>query len=188
MAKLLIYLAMNELINKARLVAHTAHEAVGQVRKYTNEPYWVHTDAVARTVAAFGGSIAQQQAAHLHDTLEDTKLSFGLIESEFGTEVAILIWELTDQFTPENYPDKNRAWRKEQEAARIATISNNAKIVKLADLYHNTFSIIENDRNFAIIYLKEKARVIKGLKINNPLFDIVNEQLKNNLDKLAVVV
>jgi hypothetical protein len=36
--------------------------------------------------------------------------------------------------------------------------------------------------------LKEKARVIKGLNINNPLFGVVSEHLKNNLDKLAVVV
>jgi len=179
---------MNELINKAKLVAHTAHEAVGQVRKYTGEPYWVHTDAVARTVAAFGGSVAQQQAAHLHDTLEDTKLSFGLIEAEFGTEVAILVHELTDLFTSENYPKQNREWRKAQEAARIATISDDAKLIKLADLYDNTFSIVAHDEGFAITYLKEKARVIKGLNINNPLFAVVSEQLKNNLDKLAVVV
>ena len=59
------------LIEKAKQFAHEAHDSIGQKRKYSGEPYWVHTDAVAEKVAAIGGTEVMVAAAHLHDVLED---------------------------------------------------------------------------------------------------------------------
>ena len=40
----------------ARIFATAAHAAVGQLRKYTHEPYWTHTREVAAMVAALPGA------------------------------------------------------------------------------------------------------------------------------------
>ena len=55
----------------AKEFAHAAHDSIKQVRKYTGEPYWNHTDAVAEVVASVGGTEDMVMAAHLHDVLED---------------------------------------------------------------------------------------------------------------------
>ena len=189
------------LIERAKTLAHIAHDSIGQRRKYDNLPYWTHTDAVAGLVERFGGSDIQIAAAHLHDYREDvvTKLTeemrFDLLdklEFEFNklpSAVRELVYELTDIFTSEAYPDMGRDARKAAEAARISLISDEAKTIKLADLFHNTSSIVADDEGFAKVYLKEKHRVMKGLGGGNPrLFKLVAKQLKESVDKLNVFV
>lgn len=56
--------------------ARVAHAAVGQLRKYTNEPYIVHPLEVARIVKSVPHDSNMVMAAYLHDVLEDTKISF----------------------------------------------------------------------------------------------------------------
>lgn len=191
---------MNFLNIFSRQYAHFAHNLIKQTRKYTGEPYHRHTDNVRKTVKTFGGNKYQLAAADLHDVREDvfTKLKadkrwFALwvmetIYNWFPYQVRVLVSELTDVYTSENYPDKNRAWRKEREAFRISLISDEGKLIKLADLFDNTYSIVEHDKGFAITYLKEKARVMNGLEIDSPLFLVVRAQLKINIDKLNIVV
>jgi (p)ppGpp synthase/HD superfamily hydrolase len=60
---------------KARLFAKAAHAAVGQMRKYTDEPYIVHPVEVAGIVRYWGGTDTMCVAALLHDVLEDTKIT-----------------------------------------------------------------------------------------------------------------
>jgi (p)ppGpp synthase/HD superfamily hydrolase len=60
---------MSDLVTRARVFATAAHAAVGQLRKYTNEPYIVHPAevmALVRRVAHDEGMLA---AALLHDVL-----------------------------------------------------------------------------------------------------------------------
>ncbi|WP_105621082.1 HD domain-containing protein [Cronobacter malonaticus] len=65
---------MDIIIDKARTYATAAHGAVGQRRKYTNEPYITHPTAVAELVRAYGGTrdmIAPFEAsAHYPDCVE----------------------------------------------------------------------------------------------------------------------
>jgi (p)ppGpp synthase/HD superfamily hydrolase len=180
---------MTDLITRAQAFAHAAHDAVKQVRKYDGTPYWTHTDAVAGIVAAYGGTETEIAAAHLHDTLEDTETTFGQLEREFGTEIALIVHELTDLYTPQNYPDLNRMERKVLEAARLATIGKSAKKIKLADLYNNTNSIVQHDPGFAVTYIKEKARVLPNLVDGDPdLFKYVRAQLLCCVDELKIVL
>ena len=67
--------------------------------------------------------------------------------------------QVTDVFTHEAYPELNRKIRKGMEADRLATISDDAKLVKLADMIDNTSSITEHDPGFAKLYLAEKAHL-----------------------------
>lgn len=142
-------------------IAREAHE--GQTRKYTGEPYINHPIRVAQMVRKRMGTDAQIAAAILHDTLEDTDLSPGSIRQWGGDEVLDLVVELTDVFTAESHPYLNRPDRKALECRRLATISPNAKMIKLCDLIDNTNDIVTNDPKFAIVYLREKADALEAM-------------------------
>jgi guanosine-3',5'-bis(diphosphate) 3'-pyrophosphohydrolase len=80
-------------VERARIFAMAAHSAVGQTRKYTGEPYWTHTQAVADRVAQLADATEEQiAAAHLHDTLEDTAVTFDLIQSVVHSPDGLLDW------------------------------------------------------------------------------------------------
>lgn len=154
-----------EKTRKAEAFARAAHSAVGQVRKYTGEPYIVHPIEVAETVRAAGGNENQICAAYLHDTVEDTNVTLDDIAAVFGHEVATLVEMLTDVSKKE---DGNRETRKAIDLAHTAKCSAEAATVKLADLISNTRSIIEHDHDFARVYLREKKATIKVLTHGDP--------------------
>lgn len=159
-------------IEIAQAFAHEAHDRIGQKRKYSGQPYWIHTDHVAAIVAGVGGTEDMIIAAHLHDVLEDVTPKYpgyseGQIEVQFGANVLQLVKELTDEFTKESYPNLNRAERKALEKERIRKISPAAKTIKLADFLDNTASIAEHDKDFAKVYLREKLAVLPYLLEGN---------------------
>lgn len=161
------------LIEKAQQVAHEAHDSIGQKRKYTGEPYWVHTDAVAAQCASVGLRDEAVAAAHLHDVIEDVyplnnKYDIYFIAREFGEDVAKMVTDLTDVYTKEAWPDLNRAKRKALERERISKVSPETKSIKLADLIHNTQSIVTSDKDFATVYLREKLDVLPYLSDGHP--------------------
>ena len=145
------------MVERARVFATAAHAAVGQVRKYTFEPYIVHPAEVAKIVRDAGGSEAMVAAAWLHDTVEDTGVTIETIRAEFGTEVAELVGWLTDVSRPEH---GNRAHRKALDRAHSAAAPAEAQTVKLADLIANTRSIMAHDEAFAKTYLEEKRLLL----------------------------
>lgn len=193
-------------ILKAQAFAHAAHDSINQKRKYSGEPYWVHTDAVAELVAQHFPPWEKDYedavcAAHLHDYKEDvvTKLTtqgrleelteFNRQYKEFGERVDQFVTELTDVFTSEAYPQWNRATRKKREAERIGTISLPAKTVKLADLIHNTKSIVDNDAGFARTYIREKLAVLGLLSDANAyLLGVASQQAVNAAIKLDLTI
>lgn len=148
-------------LEKAILFAIKAHE--GQKRKYTGEDYYNHVKNVAMEVAKVTNDQDVIIAAFLHDTVEDTNTTIDEIGELFGLKVAELVYDLTDHFTRENYPNFNRAKRKILEAKRLGTISNDAKLIKGCDLADNTASIVKHDLGFAKIYLREKAYVLEQM-------------------------
>jgi (p)ppGpp synthase/HD superfamily hydrolase len=145
------------IVERARVFATAAHAAVGQVRKYTFEPYIVHPAEVAKIVRDAGGSEAMVAAAWLHDTVEDTGVTIETIRAEFGVEVAELVGWLTDVSRPEH---GNRAHRKALDRAHSAAAPAEAQTVKLADLIANTRSIMMHDVAFAKTYLEEKRLLL----------------------------
>ena len=149
--------------------ARVAHKAVGQRRKYTDEPYHYHCCAVAERVREVVGDsdLAMVVAALLHDVLEDTHVAFEDLSSEFGADAAMLVWWLTDCYVPDQYALK-RTERKRLEAERLAGAPARAKTIKLADLIDNTGSIVAHDRRFAKVYLQEKAVYLAALDGGDP--------------------
>jgi (p)ppGpp synthase/HD superfamily hydrolase len=166
---------MMSVIDKARVFATAAHAAVGQTRKYTGEPYVVHPIEVSNIVAEAGGTDAMVAAALLHDVLEDTKVTFDVLEAEFGLEVAELVLWLTDVSKPE---DGNRSTRKALDRQHSAAAPAEAQTIKVADLISNTRSIVAHDPNFAKVYLEEKRMLLEVLtKADSTLLNQAKEQV-----------
>lgn len=148
-------------VSVARAFALAAHQAVGQKRKYTGDPYFMHPERVAQIVAETGTATnAMVCAAFLHDVLEDTQVREADIDEVFGPLVSKLVVELTNT-TPKSAG--NRAKRFQIEKARIALISPEAKTIKLADLIDNGGSIITADPSFAKVYMAEKRELLDVL-------------------------
>jgi (p)ppGpp synthase/HD superfamily hydrolase len=146
------------IVVKAEQLARMAHE--GQCRKYTNEPYIVHPEAVARIVSSVTDDSVMLAAAWLHDVVEDTTVTIDMIEVGFGHDIADLVSDVTN-ITRKS--DGNRRIRKEIERKHLAAASPKAKTIKLADMLDNLLSIIEYDPNFALIYVMEKRALLEVL-------------------------
>lgn len=135
-----------------------------QCRKYIEELYIEHPKRVAGLVKTVPHSVEMVCAAYLHDVVEDTQVSIQDIQRKFGRKVALLVDELTDVYIPENYPHLNRKARKQKEVARLASISVEAKTIKLADVIDNTQDILNYDRNFARRYIPEMVALTEALQ------------------------
>jgi len=146
---------MHPLVETARRFASAAHGSMNQRRLFTDEPYIVHPAAVAELISTVPGHQPEWlMAAYLHDVVEDTPVTIDQIESLFGTAVASLVKELTNESTP---ADGTRTHRKALDVIRLAGISVVAQTIKLADICDNLRSIHLHEPRFAAIYLKEKA-------------------------------
>jgi (p)ppGpp synthase/HD superfamily hydrolase len=148
-----------DIVRKAQVYAMAAHAAVGQRRKYTNEPYIVHPAEVAKIVAGVPGSTPDMvAAAWLHDVVEDTGCTYTDIHMAFGADIAALVGWLTDVSKPE---DGNRAVRKAIDREHTAAAPAEAQTIKLADLISNSRSIMAHDPEFARVYLAEKRALLE---------------------------
>jgi (p)ppGpp synthase/HD superfamily hydrolase len=156
-----------DIVRKAQVYAMAAHAAVGQRRKYTNEPYIVHPAEVAKIVAGVPGSTPDMvAAAWLHDVVEDTGCTYTDVHMAFGADIAALVGWLTDVSKPE---DGNRAHRKAMDRAHTAEAPAEAQTIKCADLRSNTISIAKYDPAFAKTYLAEKREMLAVMTKAHPV-------------------
>lgn len=169
-------MTLTEQQQKVFDLAKKAHK--GQVRKYTGEPYYNHLINVAEIVHPYDGeNMFLVEIALLHDILEDTDMTnpelmiavyafdYGLSEAGY---IVSCVQQLTDSFTKEAYPDLNRSERKLKEIERLGKNSfKSSQTVKYADLIDNTKSIVEHDRSFAEVYIKEKRQMLENIRNGN---------------------
>ena len=101
-------------------------------------------------------------AAALHDTVEDTDVTFRDLEREFGKRVA----ELVDAESDVEFAGKTReqSWRlrKEEAINRLSSAANDVKIVALADKLSNIRAIYRDyqaigDEVWNLFCVKDKA-------------------------------
>lgn len=153
------------VVDRASVFSRAAHAAVGQVRKYTGEPYWHHTRAVAAMIRRHGGTPDMIAASFLHDAVEDTEVKHRQVADEFGDQVAALVFDLTDQY--DDPSTGNRAKRKSLERQRLAGVSPEAATIKYADLIDNTQSIAQHDPGFSKVYLGEIRELLQVMTQGN---------------------
>ncbi|EIC85639.1 HD domain-containing protein [Serratia sp. M24T3] len=171
---------MSSLVDKARRYASKAHASIDQRRKYTNDPYIVHPQAVADIVSSVPHSEEMLAAAWLHDTVEDTSTTLDDISNHFGSQVAELVGMLTNVSV--NCAG-NRIEKKNLDRYHSAKASADAKTIKLADLIDNLRSLVTHDPDFAKTYLIEKRLLLAVLKEGDPTLwrqaeHIINDSLQ----------
>ncbi len=120
--------------------AFAAHKHRDQRRKDPDaSPYINHPIALADVLVNEGGVTDFEVlcAALLHDTVEDTATSHEELVNAFGSRIARIVAEVTD--------DKNlpKAERKQLQIEHAASLSAEAKLVKLADKICNLRDVAE---------------------------------------------
>ena len=75
-------------------------------------------------------------AAILHDTIEDTETTVEELQEHFGEKITSIVLEVTDDKSLE------KSVRKQKQVEHAASISHEAKLVKLADKIANITDII----------------------------------------------
>jgi (p)ppGpp synthase/HD superfamily hydrolase len=153
-------------------LSFAAHKHRDQRRKGSNKaPYINHPIDVACLIATDGGiaDVVVLEAAILHDTIEDTDTTAAEIEELFGTDVASLVVEMTDDMS---LPSGER---KARQIVRAPSLSTRAKYIKLADKIANVRDIanhppsewtLERRKN----YFEWTAKVIEGCRgVNSAL-------------------
>jgi guanosine-3',5'-bis(diphosphate) 3'-pyrophosphohydrolase len=128
-------------------------------------PYINHPIALAEVLAAEGGvgDIEVLAAALLHDTIEDTATTFEELVEHFGSRVAAMVGEVTDD---QKLP---KAERKRLQIVHAAGLSAGAKLVKLADKICNLRDVAERppakwDLQRRQEYFEWAKQVIDGLR------------------------
>ncbi len=153
---------MTERLQKAIDFMKVAHRSIGQMRRDGKRHYEVHPMEVMGRLVGIVKDEDILIAGLLHDVIEDVfpanpYYDLYLIANTFGNEVAELVKQLTDEFTKEGYPDKNRKARKQLERERYKTMSTKAKLIKLADIASNLSDDGGgDDPGFMRMYIKEK--------------------------------
>ena len=85
---------IDEVSNKidlARKLAASAHKD----QLYGTQPYMAHIEDVVRRVKQITQDPEIICAAYLHDTIEDTPVTYSYIEQQFGQNVADMVWAVT---------------------------------------------------------------------------------------------
>lgn len=131
-------------------------------------------------------------AALLHDTVEDTVKPTSIEEAAlkneitelFGPSVLGMVLEVTDDKTKDHWI------RKQLQVEHAASLSNGAKMIKLADKICNLQDIVDNPPVFwtkarKSEYITWAEKVVSGLRgVNSALeteFDMVVQQGKHKL-------
>jgi guanosine-3',5'-bis(diphosphate) 3'-pyrophosphohydrolase len=146
------------------------------------EPYINHVLEVAQLVA---GALTQPDAdlviaALLHDTVEDTGTTEDELAERFGSDVASLVTELTDD---KSLPKQER---KRLQVANARKKSVRAQTIKLADKISNLRAILFSppadwSEHRKAEYFDWAKQVVDGLTAPNPLLKAEFEKTLNQL-------
>ena len=126
------------MIFEAIAFATRAHS--GDYRKGTRLPYIIHPLHVAKILIESECPEHVVAAGILHDTLEDTRVTFAEIEAAFGSEVAGLVGAVSEP----NKSDHTWENRKAHTMKHLRTASFEALLISLADKLDNIRAIRED--------------------------------------------
>ena len=153
-----------------KALAFAAHKHRDQRRKDAEaSPYINHPIALADVLVNEGGITDPEilSAALLHDTVEDTATTLTELRRAFGSRIARIVSEVTD--------DKrlSKATRKSLQIKHASMISPEAKLVKLADKICNIRDMAKRpparwDKRRQREYFDWAKKVIDRLRGANP--------------------
>ncbi|MGB4762197.1 MAG: HD domain-containing protein [Candidatus Saccharimonas sp.] len=112
-----------------------AEKHAHQVRKMSGEPYIAHPFGVLRIVSEVTDDRAVQIAAVLHDTVEDTDMTFEQIAEQFGVRVAHIVRGVTKDKSIRDRHERNLAYLTYLADSELS--DEGSAYVALADKIHN---------------------------------------------------
>lgn len=130
---------LDERLYKAYAYAARAH--LGQYRKKTKIPYFTHIITTMNYALELTQDIEVLAAAILHDTVEDTWVTFGDLKKEFGERVARLVETETENKRRDMPASQTWEIRKRETIEHLKNASSDTKIIVLADKTANLESI-----------------------------------------------
>ncbi len=174
-----------ELVKKAYEIANAAHE--GQLR-LSGEPYITHPLNVAMILVKLGMDEASVVAAILHDTVEDTTLTYEQVKEQFGETVA----ELVDGVTKIGKVPLQTKEEQQSENIRkmLLAMSRDIRviIIKLADRLHNMRTLMfkneQRRREIALETIEIYAPIAHRLGIR-PIKEELEDLSISYLDPVA---
>ncbi|GAB1483453.1 bifunctional GTP diphosphokinase/guanosine-3',5'-bis pyrophosphate 3'-pyrophosphohydrolase [Treponema sp.] len=167
-----------ERIKEASLWADELHQ---DQRRASGEPYLIHPLGVASILMELKMDADTVVAALLHDSIEDTSATQGILETRFGKDVALMVDGVT------KIADLSAKNKTVQEAESIRkmlfAMAKDIRVIliKLADKLHNmrTLEFLEPDRR--------KAIAQECLDIYAPLADRLGiSWMKDELEDLSL--
>jgi len=150
-------LESTDIVKRAMQVASFAHRN----QKYGERPYVTHlADVVARvkTITQDPEIIA---AAWLHDTIEDTQVTYSDIEQDFGENVAKMVWAVTGV-------GHDRAAKMANAIEKIAQTPG-AELVKSADRLSNASASKQEKKHKLYQRYKDEHKDLSPVLGNNEL-------------------
>ncbi len=167
-----------ELIRTAFEMAADAHRTM---RRKSGEPYILHPLAVAMIcVEEIGLGVRSTICAFLHDTVEDTDLTLGDVQREFGDEISKIVHGLTKI---SNVLDANTSQQAENFKKILLTLTDDPRVIliKLADRLHNMRTLDSMKREKQLKISSETVYVYAPLAHRMGLYNI-----KTELEDLAM--
>ncbi len=179
---------MEGMVQRSEALATEKH--AGQVRKYNGFPYITHPRRIHNRVLGYAYTgmyghtkalpfrrLYMRAAAWLHDTLEDCDVTPEEIIAVSNEEVFGIVKELTNP--SKQHPELNRKQRKTMDCEHIATVSWEAKTLKLFDRIDNLAEMDGANDSFVRKYAEESIDLLHA--IITPAFDG-----QQQVDKLLV--
>mgnify|MGYP001474427915 CR=1 FL=1 len=167
-----------EKLNKAYDFAVKAHS---NQKRASGDPYSVHPIEVANILTELKLDSATITTGLLHDTIEDTNVTFDTVKKEFGEEVANLVEGVTKISALEDKASEDS--KAENFRKLIIATSKDIRVllVKLADRLHNMRTIQ---------FVKDKDKVVRKAKetmeIYAPLADRMGmHRIRDELEDLS---
>ena len=152
-----------DTLSKAYNFALNAHK---DQKRDSGDPYLTHPVAVANILTELKLDSATIATGLLHDTIEDTKITYNTVEQEFGKEVADLVDGVTKITAFENKVLENSKAENFRKLILATSKDIRVLLVKLADRLHNmrTINHIQDEE-------KRKRIAKETMEIYAPLAD-----------------
>jgi guanosine-3',5'-bis(diphosphate) 3'-pyrophosphohydrolase len=148
-------------IRRAHDFAASAHE--GQFRK-SGEPYLVHLIATAYYLANLRLDVTSIAAGLLHDTIEDTDVTFEDLEREFGHTVARIV-EGVSKFGEIGH--RHRVWQADQDENEVRR-RQAERVRQQAENLRKMFLAMAEDPRVVIVKLADRLHNMRTLEFQPP--------------------
>jgi len=167
-----------ETLSKAYNFALRAHK---NQKRDSGDPYLVHPVAVADILSDLKLDSATIATGLLHDTIEDTEITYQKVEEEFGKEVADLVDGVTKISELEGKIIQNSKAENIRKLILATSKDIRVLLVKLADRLHNmrTLNSVTNEN-------KKKRIAQETMEIYAPLADRMGmNHIRDELEDLS---